>query len=142
MAIYSLANRTTNVTSGQAAFELRTGGTLRAKVLEVDIFLAATTASTYGLGRPQAIGGTPTTPVQVLAEDAADPAGSAQTALAWSVGPTIPSQFFRRISLPATVGTGVIWTFPRGLVIPSSNSIVLWNLASNGAVDINVVEDE
>jgi hypothetical protein len=142
MAIYSLANRTTGVTTATPALELRTGATLRAKVLEIDVFLAAATASTYGIGRPQAIGVTPTAPVSVQPEDSADPAGSAQTALAWGTPPTIPLAFFRRIALPATIGTGVIWTFPRGLVIPAANSLVLWNLATNGVVDCNVVEDE
>jgi hypothetical protein len=47
----------------------------------------------------------------------------------------------RRISLPATVGTGVIWTFSDGLVIPVSGSIVLWNLGTNGVVDAYAVVD-
>ena len=142
MAIYSLANRTTGTSSGAAALEIRTTSTDRAVILEIGIFLAAATASTYGIGRPQAIGVTPTSPVTVLAEDAAAPAGTVQTALAWGTGPTVPLQFFRRIALPATVGTGVIWTFPRGLIIPVSSSIVLWNLATNGVVDCYVVIDE
>jgi len=142
MAIYSLANRTSSGTSGAAALEIRTTSTDRAAILEIGIFLAAATASTYGIGRPQAIGVTPTTPVTVLAEDYAAPAGTVQTALAWGTGPTVPTYFFRRIALPATIGTGVIWTFPRGLIIPVSSSIVLWNLATNGVVDCYVVIDE
>jgi hypothetical protein len=110
--------------------------------MEIGIFLAGATASTFGLGRPAAIGQTPTAPITVLAEDPGDPAGTVTTALAWGTGPTAPTNFFRRISLPATVGTGVIWTFPRGLVIPVSSSIVIWNLSSMGVSDIYVVVDE
>jgi hypothetical protein len=142
MAIYSLANRTSNVTSGAAALELRTAATDQAVVLEIGIFLAAATASTYGIGRPAAIGVTPTTPITVLAEDSGSPAGTAQTALAWATPPTVPANFFRRVAFPATIGSGVIWTFPRGLTIPVSSSLVIWNLATNGVIDAYVVIDE
>jgi len=142
LAIYSLANRTTNVTTANACLEIRTTSTDRPRVMEIGIFLAGATASTFGLGRPAAIGQTPTAPITVLAEDPGDPAGTVTTALAWGTGPTAPTNFFRRISLPATVGTGVIWTFPRGLVIPVSSSIVIWNLSSMGVSDIYVVIDE
>jgi hypothetical protein len=105
--------------------------------------MAAATASTYGLGRPAAIGVTPTSPVDFLPYDPADPvvAGLVQSALAWGTGPTAPTQFIRRIGLPATVATGVIWTFDR-LIIPASGSLVLWNLALNGVVDAYAVLDE
>ena len=125
MAIYSLANRTTGVTIATAALELRTAATDRPRVVEMGVFMAAATASTYGVGRPQAIGVTPTTPITVLAEEVADATGTVQTALAWATGPTVPLNFFRRWAGPATIGTGIIWTFPRGLTIAISSSIVL-----------------
>jgi len=142
MAIYALANRTTNTTTANATLEIRTTSTDRAYLLEIGIFLAAATASTFGLGRPAAIGVTPTTPVTVLPEDPANPTGTIQTALAWATGPTAPTAFLRRIALPATIGTGVIWTFPRGLVIPVSSSIVVWNLSTTRVADIYIVIDE
>jgi hypothetical protein len=109
--------------------------------MELGFFLAAGTASTYGLGRPAAIGDTPTTPVDFLQQDPAEvlAANAVLSAIAWGTGPTAPTAFLRRISLPATVGTGVIWTFPEGLVIPVSGSIVLWNLGTNGVVDAYAV---
>lgn len=142
MAKYSLGVRTSGVTNATAAWEIRTASGDRAVVLEIGITLAAATASTYGLGRPAAIGVTPTTPVTVLAEDSGAPVGTAQSALAWATGPTVPVNFLRRVSLPATIGTGMVWTFPAGLVIPVSNSLVLWNLGTNGVVDAWVVLDE
>jgi hypothetical protein len=142
MAVYSISNRTTNVTSGQPCLEIRTTATERAKILELTITMAAATASLFGIGRPQAIGVTPTTPVTVIPEDAAEPTGSAQTALAWGTPPTVPLAFFRRINLPATIGAGRVISFPRGLVIPVSSSLVVWNLGTNGVADIDVVLDE
>lgn len=140
----SLGVRTSDGTSGAAAWEIITGATPgRARVLELGFFLAAATATTIGLGRPQAIGITPTSPVDFLAEDPNDvlASGVVQSAVAWGTGPTIPTAFLRRIALPATVGTGVIWTFPEGLVIPVSSSLILWNLASNSVLDAYAVID-
>jgi hypothetical protein len=142
MAIYSLANRTSGVTSATATKEVRTTSTDRASVMEMGITINAATASVFGLGRPAAIGVTPTSPVTVLAEDPASPAGTVTTALAWGTGPTVPTNFFRRVSLPATIGAGIIWTFPRGLIIAVSSSVVLWNIVTGSVADVWVVVDE
>jgi len=134
----SLAVRTTGAADATPAWEIRTGATPgRVKVVELGLFLAAATASIIGLGRPAAIGVTPTDPVDFLQEDPDDvlASGVIQSALAWATPPTAPTAFLRRIALPATIGTGVIFSFPNGLVIPVSSSIVLWNLGTNGVLD-------
>ena len=134
----SLAVRTTGVADATAAWEIRTGATPgRARLIELGLFLSAATASIVGLGRPAAIGITPTTPVDFLLEDPNDvlATGVIQSALAWATPPTVPAAFLRRIALPATIGTGVIWTFPEGIVIPVSYGIVIWNLGLNSALD-------
>ena len=140
--ITSLAIKTSNGTINEAAWEIRTGATPgRAKLLELGLFLSAATASIFGLGIPQAIGDTPTSPVDFEPEDPNDvlASGIIQSALAWGTSPTVPTKFFRRITLPATIGTGVIWTFPKGLTIPVSNSLVLWNITANAVVDAYAV---
>ena len=63
MGLYELAARTSSGTSAAAAWEIRTSANVRARIMELGVFLAAATASTYGLGRPAAIGVTPTSPV-------------------------------------------------------------------------------
>ncbi len=142
MARYSLSNLTTNVTNANAALELRSSSTDRVSLAEIGATLNAATASTYGIGRPAAIGVTPTSPITWLAEDQAAPAGTAQTALAWGTGPTVPANFFRRWNLPATIGAGFLFVFPLGLIISVSSSVVLWNLATDGAVNCHVAGDE
>lgn len=144
MAYYSLGVLTTGTASGAAAWEIRTSANVRAKVMEIGFFLNAATASTVGLGRPAAIGITPTSPVDFQPEDPANPTVSTQvqSSLAWTTGPTVPTNFLRRIGLPATAGVGVIWTFPQGLVIPVSSSLVLWNLALNSALNAYAIVDE
>lgn len=142
MAVYSIARRTTNVTSGQSAHTIYTASTDRAALLEAGIFMGAATASTYSLGRPAAAGITPTSPVLLLAEDAGGPAATVNSALAWSTSPTSPTNDLRRWASPATIGTGVIFTFPRGVIIAVSANFVLQNLATNGVVDSYFVVDE
>lgn len=144
MAIYSIAQRTTVTTIAAAAWEVRSTSANKPKMMEMGISLGAATASIYGIGRPQAIGITPTSPLTALDEsDGNGPAGLTTCAVAWGTGPTVPANFFRRVSLPATIGAGVILTFPRGLGLPVSGSIVLWNITANSAVtDVWAVVDE
>jgi len=142
VAIYSISRRTTNVTSGAAAHTIYTGATERAALLEAGIFMAAATASTYGLGRPAAAGATPTSPVVLEAEDPANTASLVNSALAWGTSPTSPTQTLRRWASPATIGTGVIFTFPRGIIIAISSNFVLQNLATNGVCDSYYTIDE
>lgn len=132
MAIYSLSLNTTVATTGAAAMDAKAATTNSPKIMEIGINLLTATASTYGLGRA---GNTPTqtAPVLLQAENPGDPAAVTGCAVAWSVAPTVPTQFFRRISLPATAGTGVIWTFPRGLTLAVTASMLIWNLATNSA---------
>lgn len=143
MAIFSLANRTTDTTTAHDCIEMIAGANTAYRLLELGIFLNAATASAFGFGRPAAIGITPTTPVTVLAEDGGNTtAGNTTTALAWGTQPTIPANFARRVSLPATIGAGMIWTFPRGFTVLKALSSVLWNLSTVSAIDTWLVVDE
>jgi len=142
MAIYSIARRTTSVAINTAAHTIYTPATERSTLLEAGIFMGAATASTYALGRPAANGVTPTAPVLLQAEDSAAPATDTNSALAWTTSPTSPTNALRRWASPATIGTGVIFTFPRGIVIAISSNFVLQNLAANGAVDSYFVIDD
>lgn len=141
MAMYTHAAITSNVTSGEATWELRSHATQgRLRIRELGIFLNAATASIFGLGRPAAIGVTPTSPVVGQAEDPADAAAVGATALAWGTKPTTPTSsiYLRRIGLPAAIGAGIIWTWPDGpgLIVPINSSIVIYNLASNAAANV------
>jgi hypothetical protein len=142
VALYSMADRTSGVTAATAAAEIRTAATDRGHITELGLFMAAATASTYGFGRPAAIGITPTSPKTVLAQEVAEATGTVTTAVAWGTGPTVPANFFRRISLPAVIGTGVIWTFPRLFTIAVSSSAVIWNIGTDGVIDFYVDVDE
>lgn len=138
----SLSLRTVNGTIDEPAYELMVGATPgRARLMELGITLAEATASIFGLGRPQAKGIAPAAAEDFLLMDPSDvlAAGVVQADTAWDTDPTVPLQFFRRITLPATIGTGIIWTFGDGLIIPVDESLVVWNLANNALADIYAV---
>lgn len=143
MAIYSVAVNTTVAGAAAPAWDVKAAASNKPKVMELGINIGAATASTYGLGR-SANTPTQTSPVLVQAEDPNDPAGLTGTAVAWSTAPTVPPIFFRRVFLPATIGSGIIFTFPRGLSLaPAGASLVMWNIAASAAFCyVHVVVDE
>jgi hypothetical protein len=141
MAISSLALRTTTFTATTTAnIEWRTPATVRAKCLEISYIQLTALASQIGLGRPQAIG---LTPVNVLfqKDDPGDPASVMNGSLSWATSPTVPQIYHRRWN-GTLASTGVVWTFPRGLVIPISFGMVIWNIATTVAADVNCILDE
>jgi len=141
MARYSIANRTSNVTTANATLEIiaPAAGT---RVVEITITMGAATASIFGIGKAAAIGITPTSPVTLLSEDTGRPATLTKTALAWATGPTIPAAFFERANLPATVGAKVTLSFPYGITLATGESLVLWNIGTTGVADVRVVVEE
>ena len=143
MAIYSLATQTTVVTTTVPSMDWQGASGNNPKVMELFINNGATTQCTYGYGRSA------NTPVQtgttlVQAENYADPAGKTTNAVTWSTAPTVPAVFLRRAILPATIGAGMIFTFPRGLTLQGAGpSFVQWNIAASSAVlNAHIVVDE
>lgn len=136
MAIYSLAQTSTSTTSGNVAADVAVSTGIRPRLMEYGLFLGAATASTFSLRRTSALG-TRTTPTALIGEDPADPALTGITlvdqAVAFSAEPTELTTKHRSIGLPATIGVGVIWTFPRGLALAVSLSFVIVHDATNAA---------
>lgn len=136
---YSLAVRTTNVTTGNATVEMIAGATQGFRLLELGISLGVSTLSTYGLGVPAAKGITPTSPVTMLTEGSVSGSGAANaptTALAWGTGPTVPAAFFRRFTITGGFSQ-FMWT--PGLVVPANTTLVLWNLSTTQVADVYMV---
>ena len=48
----------------------------------------------------------------------------------------------RRLATPATIGAGIIWTFPRGYYLAPSASLVIFNITATVACDCWIVIDE
>jgi hypothetical protein len=143
MSLYGLSQRTTATAAASASWEVRSTSTNKPRIMEIGLSQNTGTAGVYGIGRPGAIGVTPTSPQNFVAEsDASAPASQSTAAVAWGTGPTVPTNFNRRVSCAATVGVGVICTFPRGLDIAVSSSIIIWIIATAPVCDVWAVVDE
>lgn len=140
MGLFDHAVRTSNITSANAAYELKGSTTDRTRLFEIGFTLVTAVATNLGLGRPAAAGITPTSPVTFLGEDVND-TSAATDALAWATSPTAPTYYFRRWSGSA-IGQGAVWVFPRGLPIEktgANNSLVLFNILGGATLDVYIV---
>lgn len=128
MALYRLAQTSTVSTNGLCAADIACATAPRPRLMEWDLFLGAATASVFSLRRTTALG-TRTTPAALVAEEPSDPVLSGaflvDMAVAFSVEPTLVAAKLASIGLPGTVGTGIIWTFPRGIAIANSLSLAI-----------------
>lgn len=139
--LFGNAQSTINTAIASAAYEVRAAATSNPKIIELGFsqITAPGAVSTYGLGRPSAIGVNPTTLATFTSEVSvsnliANPTTSA--AIAWGTGPAVPANFNRRASATTAIGVGAVWTFPRGLDLAPASSIVLWLITA--AVTLNV----
>lgn len=143
MAIASASVRTTNSTISNANTELIASATNAYKLMECGLAQVTGTASTYGFGVPAAIGVVPTSPAATVFEDGGNTSTpGTTTALAWSTSPTNPTVYSRRVNTPATVGAGVVWTFPRGFAVLKAKSLVINNITTSVVCDTWFVLDE
>lgn len=131
MARYGLAvTKTTGAAAGLLC-QLRAGAARDLRVWEVGVFASTAVSGEVGLIRPSAVGSGFTSSAVGAAEDAIAGAGVAVVDTAATGAPTITSiSYMRRIQLPATIGSGVIWTFPIGINIPVSGSLALWQISA------------
>jgi hypothetical protein len=142
MALYSVGLRTTNTTINQACVEIYTASTLAIKVLEIGLSQTVGTACEYGLGRPAAQGISPVAVAFQAEQSTTDPAAKTNASLSWGTSPTAPTVYMRRLATPATIGAGMIWTFPRGFYLPPTASLVIYNITGTVACDCWIVIDE
>lgn len=136
MPLYEVGFASVAAASGAAYCTIHTGASYKARILEIGIAVNAATASSVGLGKPA---NTPVATTSLLgqAEDPSDPASTVNVDTAWSTAPTVPANFLRKFGLPATIGAGLIWSWPsdKPLVLPVSSWLTLWNFgASAGSV--------
>ena len=125
--IYSLAVAPPNFGIG-AICDFKAAAVSRPRVLEVTVVLGTGAAGVvYGIGRAVAelsqVGA-----LALKAEDSGDPDSNSTVATAWSAAPAAPAQFFRRVAMQTSQQAGGIHTFPRGLHVAPSTSLLVWCL--------------
>jgi len=144
MPLYSGGFNSTVGTTTAPCFDIKASATNSPRLLELAISVTTAAASTYLIGRPGNDGSVAQSSATLLqAEDTLAPAAQTGTAVAWSTAPTVPAATLRRVIFPNTVGAGIIWTFPRGILMAVSKGLVVWNVAANSSsVNFVVVVDE
>ena len=138
MALFALSQRTIATAAAGASWEIRSTAGNKPKILSVELTQNTAVAGVYGVGRPAAIGITPTTP-QTFIDEADGNAATANTtaAVAWGTGPTVPANFLRRYSCAATIGVGFIYLPPGGIGLAVSSSLVIWIIATAPVCDVS-----
>lgn len=144
MAIYSLGIATTVTTSAAPALDVLAASGTRPRLLEFVLINAAATQSNYNFGISGNTNVVQSAPTLLQAEDPGDPAGKTNVAVAWTTAPTIPTTIYRFCNVQASISAGNIWSFPYGLVLPTTGaSLVLWNRQANSAnMHVTIVVDE
>jgi hypothetical protein len=143
MAIASAAIRSTDMTSAQAIVEIIASSTNAYRCLEVGVSVVNATAGVVGFGQPNAIGNTPGTSAAFVFEDGGNSSTpGTKTALSWTTSPTAPTVQQRRVSFTNVVGSGIIWTFPRGYNILLNKTLTVNNITGGPLYDVWVVIDE
>lgn len=142
MSLASMSTRSSNVTINNAQWELRTTAGVKCRILEIAYIGATATAASVSWGRPAAQGVTPGTITTFVRDDTADPVCVTTQNITWGTSPTAPTISHRRWNGAATVGVGVVWTFPRGVIIPVSASFIAFNVTAGVVADHNIIIDE
>jgi hypothetical protein len=113
--------------AGFALADLEPGATDAPNITEICVQpINVQSALAIGLGRAS---NTPVQQARLPLQPEDDPSGVpslSSLGTTWTVAPTAPAQMFRRL-WGLTAASFIIWTFPLGLRVPLSTSMVLWN---------------
>lgn len=131
--------------AGAAFAEFRNSSTRRCQIEEIGFFNAAATLGAVGIVRSNAQGTGGATTLLGQAEDPNNPAATATLAVAaFTSAPTFTAtNAMRRSMIPASIGAGIIWSWPGSdrLIVAPSASLVFFNqhtAAATAAWDIYV----
>jgi hypothetical protein len=129
MARYGNTITKTTGAAAAAIATLSTGSGRDIRIFEVGVTVSTAVSGEVGLMRPANTPATPSGGQVGVAYDNVSAAGVAVTANAWATAPTAGTGL-RRMVLPATIGAGVIWSFPTGIVLPVSSFFVVWQYSA------------
>jgi hypothetical protein len=104
-----------------------------ANIIEICVNNIGGGGAAFGIGRS---GNTPVQQggVSLAAEDASSGISYSTLGIVWTIAPTVPVQYFRQFYIGN--GRHMIYAFPRGLLVASGASIVIWSLL-NASLNAN-----
>lgn len=121
MSRYTAAFAKTTTAAAGPICDIRTAAAKDVRVWEIWVSLDTAVAGTVGLVRTTSAGTTPGGDQVAVAEDFSNTRTVATHCYTtYATEPTQATTYIRRSALPATIGAGVLWTFPEGIVIPTS----------------------
>lgn len=113
-------SKTTGAAAGIIA-DIRSAANKDLRVWEIWITSETAVAGTVGLVRSTGAGTTPGGDQVALPEDWSQTrVVQAHVYTTYATEPTQNAVYFRRAALAASVGSGIVWTFPEGIVVPTS----------------------
>ena len=142
MALASISIRSTNVTINAAQWQVLCTAGVKCRILEISYVGATATAASLSWGRPAAAAVTPGTILTFVRDDSADPVCVTTIASTYGTSPTNPTVQMRRWNGAATVGVGIVFTFPRGIIVPVSGAFSAANITAGVVADHNIAIDE
>lgn len=93
-------------------FAIRAPATEICRLRELHLTQIAATASRIGLARATTVSVAPVTTKPGRATVPGAPDSGTLLVAGWTTPPVISTNYLRRISLPATIGAGILWTWP------------------------------
>ena len=140
MAIFSGSATGAMPAAGTAIAGLDAASVNSVKLIELDFSMNAAGGGTnIGIGKNSLTGSSQANPMNLTCEEFSGLMSQTTLGTAWSVAPGAPAMYFRRaFHNNAFVSAYVIFTFPRGLSIPTSSSLLLWAIASGTVANFNV----
>jgi hypothetical protein len=128
MTRYSVAFSKTTTAAAGPMMDIRTATAKDLRVWEIGCFVETAVSGTIGLVRSTSAGTTPGGDQTGQAEDYSNTrAFASHFYTTYATEPTQASFYMRRAVLPATIGAGIIWTFPEGMTVPTSTDIATGN---------------
>lgn len=115
---------------------LRCPVTERMAVREIGVTLQAATATRLSLVRATVVSVTPTGNFAGQAKNPLSPASASTLVTGWTTIPTAGGTPFRRISLPAAIGAGYIWTWPADDPLMVGNGVAIGEICINNLVAV------
>jgi hypothetical protein len=102
----------TTATAGAPLVAIRAPATESCKLYELGVTLVAATSTRLALARATTVSVTPGTTIAGQNKTPLAPVSGTLLVSSWGTVPVVGASFFRRITLPAAIGAGYIWTWP------------------------------
>lgn len=140
MAYYAASIITGATVAANPHCALRTGAS-DVNLRFIEFFNSAATSNFVGVGFKGVGTPTPTSSQLGAVLGGTKPASLENVDYAWSAAPGVPTTYFKRVYIAASIGTGMIYAWQKDapLVVPANSTLVLFNFGATagGIMSVN-----